>query len=224
MNTPHQSRAESRAQMESAIIAAGREQLVSRGAANLSLREVARTIGVVSSAVYRYVASRDELLTLLVIDSYSSLADHVEGKIEASEAPAQQFRALALGMREWAVEHREQWALIYGSPVPGYAAPAERTTGPGTRVIGMFLSIFSAAELRYPEPSRKFAEHLDFELAGLGIDASATHAAFGIEAWGSIVGCISMEVFGQLGPGLDGHGTEIMGRMIDSLTEKLGAA
>lgn len=221
MSTPHQSRSESRARMESAVIAAGREQLVSRGAANLSLREVARSIGVVSSAVYRYVSSRDELITMLVVDSYSSLADHVEKKIEAPASAAQRFRALALGMREWALDHREQWALIFGSPVPGYAAPAERTTGPGTRVLELLLHIAAETDPDYPTPSDAFARRLESELSELGIEATSTQGAFVVEAWAGIVGCISMEVFGQLGPGLEGFGLEVIGRMIDSLAERL---
>lgn len=221
MSTPHLSRAEARAHMESAIITAGREQLVSRGAANLSLREVARSIGVVSSAVYRYVSSRDELLTLLVVDAYSSLADHAESRIDGAGAATDRFRRLAFGMREWALDHREQWALLYGSPVPGYSAPADRTTGPGTRVIRLFLESIPS-DVDAPEPSSGFAAQIRPELETLGVAASPTQAAFCIEAWGSIVGCISMEIFGQLGPAMEGLGEEIMSRTVDSLTRRLG--
>ena len=57
------------------IVELGRRQLVDHGAAGLSLRAIARDLGMVSSAVYRYVSSRDELLTLLLVDAYSDLAD-----------------------------------------------------------------------------------------------------------------------------------------------------
>src|ERR671934_32100 len=71
-------RQESRERIEAQIIELGRRQLVTDGAAGLSLRAIARDLGMVSSAVYRYVASRDELLTLLLIDAYSELADAVD--------------------------------------------------------------------------------------------------------------------------------------------------
>ena len=71
-------RRESREQIEARIIELGRRQLVDGGAAALSVRAIARDLGMVSSAVYRYVSSRDELLTLLLIDAYSGLAETVD--------------------------------------------------------------------------------------------------------------------------------------------------
>ena len=71
-------RQESREKIEAQIIELGRRHLVTEGAAGLSLRAIARDLGMVSSAVYRYVASRDDLLTLLLVDAYSELADAVD--------------------------------------------------------------------------------------------------------------------------------------------------
>lgn len=75
---------------------------------------------------------------------------------------------------------------------------------------------------RFPSgASEAFARRLESELSELGIEATSTQGAFVVEAWAGIVGCISMEVFGQLGPGLEGFGLEVTGRMIDSLAERL---
>ena len=74
-------RQESREQIEGRIVELGRRHLVDRGAAGLSLRAIARDLGMVSSAVYRYVSSRDELLTLLLVDAYSDAA-HPEVRLE----------------------------------------------------------------------------------------------------------------------------------------------
>ena len=123
-----------RAEMDELVLAVGRRQLAEHGAAGLSLREVARELGVVPSGVYRYVASRDELLTRLLEDAFSSLADAVEQDIAGITEPRTRMRTLAHAMRTWALAHPAQWALIYGSPVPGYHAPAERTSGPGLRL------------------------------------------------------------------------------------------
>ncbi|MCU6535001.1 TetR/AcrR family transcriptional regulator [Klebsiella pneumoniae] len=73
-------RRDAREQIEAKIVELGRRQLLDHGAAGLSLRAIARNLGMVSSAVYRYVSSRDELLTLLLVDAYSDLADTVEKK------------------------------------------------------------------------------------------------------------------------------------------------
>ena len=134
-------RQDSREQIEAKIVELGRRQLVDHGAAGLSLRAIARDLGMVSSAVYRYVASRDELLTLLLIDAYSDLAD--------DGGPGPRHRGRDCGVTTssrsrmrcdgWAVAHPARWALLYGSPVPGYHAPAERTVGVGTRVVGGIL-------------------------------------------------------------------------------------
>lgn len=123
-------RARARQQTMADILRIGREHLATHGAAALSLRAVARDLGVVSSAVYRYVASRDELLTLLVVDGYTELADTVDDALAdvAADAHAEQFRVLGHAVRTWALREPARYALLFGSPVPGYHAPAEQTT------------------------------------------------------------------------------------------------
>ena len=113
-------RQESREQIEARIVELGRRQLVDRGAAGLSVRAIARDLGMVSSAVYRYVSSRDELLTLLLVDAYSDLADAVDRARETvGDLWSDDVIAIARATRRWAVAHPARWALLYGSPVPG---------------------------------------------------------------------------------------------------------
>ncbi len=80
-------RQETREKIEAQIVELGRRHLVTEGAAGLSLRAIARDLGMVSSAVYRYVASRDDLLTLLLVDAYSELADAVDRAAAAAVGP-----------------------------------------------------------------------------------------------------------------------------------------
>ncbi len=89
-----------------------------------------KDLGVVSSAVYRYVENRDELLTLLLIDAYNQLGDDVDAAVnaEAEDDFAAQFTALANAVRTWAIREPASYSLLFGSPVPGYQAPGERTT------------------------------------------------------------------------------------------------
>ncbi len=114
-------RQESREQIEARIVELGRRHLVDRGAAGLSLRAIARDLGMVSSAVYRYVSSRDELLTLLLVDAYSDLADAVDrARDTVDDLWSDDVIAIAHAARRWAVAH------------PAQLGPAVRQ--PGSRI------------------------------------------------------------------------------------------
>src|SRR5215475_8600094 len=113
-------RARVRAEMTDEIKAVARRHLETDGA-NLSLRAVARDMGMVSSALYRYFASRDELLTALIIDAYNALGATVEGADGAVSDRADfrgRWMASARSIRGWALARPAEYALLYGSPVP----------------------------------------------------------------------------------------------------------
>ncbi|MFI5508144.1 TetR/AcrR family transcriptional regulator [Mycobacterium sp. NPDC051804] len=199
-------RQDARDRIESQIIELGRRHLVAEGAAALSLRAIARDLGMVSSAVYRYVASRDELLTLLLVDAYSELADAVDDAAAAAKSWRDRLSAMAQAARRWAVDHPERWALLYGSPVPGYRAPAERTVGPGTRVVGALFDAVAAGlaigeisktEITVAQPLSSDFERVREEFSFPG-DDSAVAKCFLL--WAGLIGAISLEVFGQYGP------------------------
>jgi AcrR family transcriptional regulator len=199
-------RQESRDRIEGQIIELGRRHLVTEGPAGLSLRAIARDLGMVSSAVYRYVASRDDLLTLLLVDAYSELADAVDRAAEESGGSwRDQVLAMANAARRWAVDQPASWALLYGSPVPGYHAPRERTVGPGTRVVGALFDAIAAgiasgeiveSNIAAEQPLSSDFDRLraEFDFPG---DDSAVAKCFLL--WAGLVGAISLEVFGQYG-------------------------
>ena len=130
------------------ILRLAREQLACEGAAALSLRAIAREMGMVSSAIYRYFAGRDELLTQLIMESYDSLGEAVRAGDELvtdrTDLPAR-WRATAHALRKWAFDHPEEWALLFGTPVPGYAAPVD-TIGPASRYTSVFLQLLAEAD------------------------------------------------------------------------------
>src|SRR5215207_4457015 len=146
MPTARGVRERARAEITSEIVRAGRDQLATDGAAALSLRAVARELGMVSSAVYRYVANRDELLTLLIIEAYDALGTAVEAAAAPSSgrSPAARFMTAGRAVRTWAVGNPHQYALLYGSPVPGYEAPQD-TIGPASRVTLAIVGIVADA-------------------------------------------------------------------------------
>src|SRR5699024_9730237 len=88
MSTRPTARQQAREQTMQRILEISRTQLETHGVAGLSLREVTRELGMVSSAVYRYVAGRDELLTLLLVDAYEDLANTVDAALAAPRGPA----------------------------------------------------------------------------------------------------------------------------------------
>jgi AcrR family transcriptional regulator len=199
-------RQESREQIEAKIVELGRRHLVDHGAAGLSLRAIARDLGMVSSAVYRYVSSRDELLTLLLVDAYTELAEAVDqARDSVAELWSDDVIAIARAARRWALAHPARWALLYGSPVPGYHAPAERTLEVGTRVVGAFFDAVAAGiatgDIRLTndtaaEPMSSDFERLRQEFGFPGDDPVVARCFL---LWAGVVGAISLEVFGQYG-------------------------
>lgn len=201
-------RERARAQTMAEIVRIGRQHLATDGAAALSLRAVARDLGVVSSAVYRYVKSRDELLTLLVIDGYDELGDAVDAALAAVDADDHAGRQSAIGraVRAWGLAEPATYALLFGSPVPGYEAPAERTMVPGTRVIRALVSVWSAAyaagRLVPPAVTVTSAGLLAGFAAArdeLGLDVPDDVLVAGVFGWAALFGCVSWEIFGQYG-------------------------
>jgi AcrR family transcriptional regulator len=215
------------------ILRLGREHLATDGAAALSLRAIARDLGVVSSAVYRYVASRDELLTLLVVDAYTDLGDAVDAALEpVPQADFRgQFSALGLAVRDWAIREPARYGLIFGTPVPGYRAPAERTTQPGTRVVARLMGILDGAwragsrPKKYGDGTRlsgTLAADLERLRAENGLEASSEALATGVLVWTSLFGAVSFEVFGQYGPATFTGPEQLFRRHLDVLADLMG--
>jgi AcrR family transcriptional regulator len=200
-----------RAQVTQEILDEAGRQLATDGASALSLRAVARELGMASSALYRYYPSRDELLTALIIEAYDTLGERAEAA-DAGATPdgvAARWAAVCHAVRDWAREHPHQYALVYGSPVPGYRAP-ERTVGPASRVIlvltGIVRDAHAAGELMGP-PGPSLPSGWDEEairLAALVMPGVAPETvARAVMAWTQLFGLISFELFGHLVGGVE---------------------
>ncbi|WP_182066443.1 TetR/AcrR family transcriptional regulator [Curtobacterium sp. ME12] len=207
------------------ILAAARTRLTDEGPAALSLRAVARDVGLVSSAVYRYFPSRDDLLTALLITDYDELGAAVEAAgAAAGPAPGARWVAMCRAVRDWSIAHPGDFALLFGSPVPGYAAPRE-TVVPATRTTLALVRVVADAVgsgapgasgssvTSTPEaagrPGSPTAPTAAPGVAGPAVaDAVATLRSFGIAlpdevlvrtlmAWTTVFGTISFELFGH---------------------------
>ncbi|NWF25692.1 TetR/AcrR family transcriptional regulator [Streptomyces sp. PKU-EA00015] len=265
MTTVRGARERARSEITAAIKEEARRQLAAEGAAKLSLRAVARELGMVSSALYRYFPSRDDLLTALIVDAYDAVgaaaetaaaargpapagpdapgpdtaaaaghapaaAAHTDAsRPEATAAtgalgggdgvaagaaggnagrrapvvPGREFARwgdVCRGVRDWALTHPHEYALIYGSPVPGYTAPQD-TIAPASRVGAVFISIVREAHrtegLAVPTLGGGVRTEAERVAAAFAPDLPPSVVAALIAAWAQLFGLISFELFGQ---------------------------
>ena len=215
-NAPRTARERARAELTREIKEGARRQLAATGADGISLRAVARELGMASSALYRYFPSRDDLLTALIIDAYDAIGEAAEQAIADGKPDESWGRdrwlAACHAIRRWALEHPHEYALIYGSPVPGYRAP-EATIGPAARVPLAFAGVLSAATAA-GEVGSDVGAHAGPDAAadalagGLADQAAALSSALAspvapdvlvraVIAWTQLFGMISFELFGQ---------------------------
>ncbi|MGY1635287.1 TetR/AcrR family transcriptional regulator [Geodermatophilus sp. SYSU D00742] len=202
---PPTARARIRAELTAEITDAARRQLAEVGAAALSLRAVARELGMASSALYRYFPSRDDLLTRLIIDGYDALGAAAEAADDPTAPPRERWLAVCRAVRGWARAHPHEYALLYGSPVPGYAAPRE--TVPAAVRVGVVLGrVLGDAARSGVLPAtagvpRDPSLLSDGTVEVLGGEHPALDDAVRLRAllaWSSVYGTISFELFGHL--------------------------
>lgn len=180
-----------RAQVRAEIMNHAWEQIATAGASALSLNAIAKQMGMSGPALYRYFANRDELITELIREAYRSLADSVR----AASAAGGGLADLAHALREWALQDPQRYLLIYGTPVPGYHAPAD-ITGISAEIMAMLLDACTA---RAPEaPSTPFSTHLENHrdwAEDHDAPAPALHQA--LTFWTRLHGVLSLELAGH---------------------------
>lgn len=199
-------RERARAEVAGAIKTQARQQLAADGAARLSLRAVARELGMVPSALYRYFPSRDDLLTALIIDAFEAVGEAAEmaSKDSGSTDPLQEWLAVCRAVRRWALGHPHEYTLIYGAPVPDYRAPQE-TVKPASRVALVLLSLaesaLAAGSLKAPDQGVPPATVLNSDALELTRDSGRAVPEevlpWVVTAWAQLFGLISFEVFGH---------------------------
>jgi AcrR family transcriptional regulator len=197
-------RAKARADMIEEIKLIALRHLATEGA-NLSLRAVARDLGVVSSAIYRYFPNRDELLTALIVDAYNRLGErveHDEGAVDRADL-AGRFMAASHAVRNWALAHPHEYALIYGSPVPGYRAPSDTVTAAirTAVVLGRILNDGVRTGALAADPDVEVPPAVAVEVRRIAEvispDVPPAVASRGMGAWVHLFGMVSFELFGQ---------------------------
>jgi len=205
---PATRRARQRQATVAEIKALARRQLAEHGTGAVSLRAIAREMGTASSALYRYFASHDELISALCADAYDAVADAMAAARDAVPAGehARRWRALCDAYRRWSLDNPADFALIFGTPVPGYSASGPATGPAASRFTAIPLDVFAAAvaagaadPARTQIPADLPAGPLLQDLLGRARLSGASHlAAIAIDAWASILGYLITEIFGSL--------------------------
>jgi AcrR family transcriptional regulator len=196
-----------RAQVRQEVKQAALGQLAESGPGGLSIAAIGKQLGVSGPALYRYFASRDDLLTELVIDAYNDLADALTAATSevSSHDPRPRFEALTRAYRSWALAQPHRYRLLFGPPLPGYDAHAQRLVDAAQKAMNLMLDIIGAAVDRAAIPP---PQPLASQLAAWaqphhpGIDPATALSA--VLVWSRLHGIVSLEIAGNFASmGLD---------------------
>ena len=194
-NTP---RERYRAQVRAEITQRAWEQIATAGASALSLNAIAKQMGMSGPALYRYFAGRDELITELVREAYRSLAE----TLRTASATGADLSGLAHALRDWALADPQRYFLVYGTPIPGYHAPAD-TTAISSEIMTTLLDACTA--LAPDDAATPFGTYLEDHrdwAAGHPASPEALHRFLAF--WTRLHGVLSLELAGHFtGMGLD---------------------
>jgi AcrR family transcriptional regulator len=194
------------------IKALARTQMATSGTAALSLGAIARAMEMVPSALYRYYASRDDLITALIVDAFDALgqaAADADAQVHASDYGARML-ATTLAYRAWALANPTDFLLIFGTPIPGYDAPPDPTNAAVRRAFSVFLRILQAAyaaeALRPPPEHERQAARQSLGRQTLDAEAEIAIAPVvnytGMACWARMHGLVILEVTQHLQPGI----------------------
>ncbi|GAA1988415.1 TetR/AcrR family transcriptional regulator [Amycolatopsis minnesotensis] len=185
------------------------EQIATAGASALSLKAIAKQLGMSGPALYRYYASRDDLITELIRDAYRSLADAL-----AAGAEDGGLAGLGHALRGWALAEPHRYHLLYGTPVPGYHAPQD-TAAITSQIMGTLLDACRPHAKNAPDTA--FDEHLaGHRLIDGEQDATAATVHRALSVWTRLHGVLSLELAGHF-TGMDFDPVRLYEAELDSL-------
>jgi AcrR family transcriptional regulator len=189
-----------RAQVRDEVKQAALRQLEHSGPAGLSVSAIGKQLGVSGPALYRYFASRDELLTELIIDAYNDLAQALRAAAEqhAGMRPRGRFEALARAYRSWALDQPHRYRLLYGPPLPGYNAHVQRLVDASQAAMSELLGVLRELDNRNapvtPEP---LASQLTAWALAHDPGIGAATALRAVLIWSRLHGLVSLEIAGN---------------------------
>jgi AcrR family transcriptional regulator len=190
-----------RAQVRQEVKQAALRQLAESGPAGVSVSAIGKQLGVSGPALYRYFTSRDELLTELVIDAYDDLADALRAAGRAPDRePQARFEALVRAYRSWALAQPHRYRLLFGPPLPGYDAHAQRLVTAAQAVMDLLLeALRDLGDRTAAPPSQPLGSQLSAWAHRHGLDIDPAIALRGVLIWSRVHGLVSLEIAGNFG-------------------------
>jgi len=204
-----------KANLSEAIKETAWNQIAEFGAAALSLRAIARELGITAPAIYNYYPDRDALVTALIVDAYQSFGDAQMAARDSVPQDNLLGRLMATGMayRNWALTYPQRYHLIFGTPIPGYTAPVEQILPVAARSLSALVSVIDGLHVKGQLNAANFPEikpehKVDFEMwKKFGGDFDALSLSVAILIWARVHGIVSLEISQSLPPfGEDGSG------------------
>ena len=187
-----------------------RQQMADGGTGAISLRGIARQMGMTAPALYRYFENRDALITALIVDAFDALAEFIEQawRENRDQSSSKQLAAVMLAYREWALMQRTEFQLIYGTPIPGYVAPVDITMPAARRAFIVFIRLIGALVAGgnwqptppYRQVPPELAEHLQMLVERDGYRVPLEVLYLGVCGWSHIHGMIMLEINNHLPP------------------------
>jgi AcrR family transcriptional regulator len=188
-------------------------QISDIGAPALSLRAIARELGITAPAIYNYFPRRDDLVTALIIDAYNSFGDSQLAARDSIPVNEHAARLIAIGLayRQWALTYPQRYQLIFGTPIPGYVAPFEQVLPSGARSLSAIVSVIETLRITgrlnaadFPQVSPGY--EISFEAwKNYGGEADVLSLAVAVLIWSHVHGLVSLEIAHNMPPfGLNG--------------------
>lgn len=194
--------------LQAAIKETAWKQIAEHGAPALSLRGIARDLGITAPAIYNYFTDRDALVTALIIDAYKSFGD---SQLEARDAISVEdnigrMKAIGNAYRDWAHTHPQRYQLIFGTPIPGYEAPLMDVLPFAARSLSALVSVLEQLRMSgklniktFPEVKEEYKDGFE-TWKTYGGEADILSVSVAMIIWARVHGIVSLEIAGNLPP------------------------
>jgi AcrR family transcriptional regulator len=225
--SPRPSRGEQPSNLQESIMETAWKHIGKSGAASLSLRAIARELGITAPAIYNYYPNRDALVTALIIDAYTSFGSAqlaARDSIPAADLTGR-IRATGLAYRQWALAYPYRYQLIFGTPISGYVAPFEQTFPPAARAFGVIAGEVEAVRVAgrlkaAPFPQVKSGYEQEFEIWKVYADqADLLSLSVAVLIWARVHGLVSLEIAGNIPP-FGANGDALYAYELDALIKE----
>lgn len=213
--------------LQEAIKRTAWKQIAEFGAAALSLRAIARELKITAPAIYNYFPDRDSLVTALIIDAYTSFGDYQLAARDSipQEQLTERLRSIGIAYRQWAIDFPQRYQLIFGTPIPGYAAPVMEILPFGARSLSALVSVVEQLRVTGKLNITTFPEVKDEHKANFemwktyGGDVDILSLSVAMVIWARVHGIVSLEIAGSLPP-FGASGNDLYMYELDSIARQ----